>query len=91
MNNKRKKYVGSFPKEKDAAVLYDKASILTYGMKVMNLKLIFLGKDEFRLYQVVAPRDLKGEHPFGLTSIYILLNILFVLLLILPFPTPIFS
>jgi hypothetical protein len=34
MNNKRKKYVGSFPEERDAAVLYDKAAILTYGMNV---------------------------------------------------------
>lgn len=34
MNNKRKKYVGSFADEKDAAVLYDKVAILTHGLKV---------------------------------------------------------
>jgi hypothetical protein len=34
MNNKKKKYVGSFADEKDAAVLYDKVAILTHGLKV---------------------------------------------------------
>jgi hypothetical protein len=34
MNNKRKKYVGSFEVERDAAVLYDKVAILTHGLKV---------------------------------------------------------
>lgn len=34
MNNKRKKYVGSFQVERDAAVLYDKVAILTHGLKV---------------------------------------------------------
>jgi hypothetical protein len=34
MNNKRKKYVGSFADEKLAAILYDKVAILTHGMKV---------------------------------------------------------
>lgn len=37
MNNKKKKYVGSFSEEKDAAVLYDKVAILTHGLKVSNL------------------------------------------------------
>lgn len=37
MNNKKKKYVGSFSEEKDAAVLYDKVAILTHGLKVNNL------------------------------------------------------
>lgn len=36
MNNKRKKYVGSFVNEKDAATLYDKVAILTHGLKVYN-------------------------------------------------------
>jgi hypothetical protein len=36
MNNKRKKYVGSFTEEKDAAVLYDKVAILTHGLKVVS-------------------------------------------------------
>ena len=34
MNNKKKKYVGSFIDEKDAAVLYDKVAVLTHGLKV---------------------------------------------------------
>ncbi len=34
MNNKRKKYVGSFVDELDAALLYDKVAILTHGLKV---------------------------------------------------------
>lgn len=34
MNNKKKKYVGSFADEKDAAMLYDKVAILTHGLKV---------------------------------------------------------
>ena len=34
MNNKKKKYVGSFVDEKDAAILYDKVAILTHGLKV---------------------------------------------------------
>jgi hypothetical protein len=37
MNNKKKKYVGSFPVERDAAVLYDKVAILTHGLKVGTL------------------------------------------------------
>lgn len=36
MNNKKKKYVGSFPEEKSAAILYDKVAILTHGLKVRN-------------------------------------------------------
>jgi len=40
MNNKKKKYVGSFANEKDAAILYDKVAILTHGLKVGGLKLI---------------------------------------------------
>lgn len=36
MNNKKKKYVGSFTNEKDAAILYDKAAILTHGIKVIK-------------------------------------------------------
>ena len=35
MNNKKKKYVGSFEIERDAAVLYDKVAILTHGLKVI--------------------------------------------------------
>ena len=35
MNNKKKKYVGSFINEKDAANLYDKVAILTHGLKVL--------------------------------------------------------
>jgi hypothetical protein len=34
MNNKKKKYVGSFTDEVDAAVLYDKVAIITHGLKV---------------------------------------------------------
>jgi hypothetical protein len=37
MNNKRKKYVGSFNNEKDAALVYDKAAILIHGLKVFTL------------------------------------------------------
>jgi hypothetical protein len=37
MNNKKKKYVGSFADEKDAALLYDKVAILTHGIKVSLL------------------------------------------------------
>jgi hypothetical protein len=40
MNNKKKKYVGSFAEERDAAVLYDKVAILTHGLKVLNSFLI---------------------------------------------------
>ena len=46
MNNKKKKYVGSFADEKDAAILYDKVAILTHGLKVTifsNLKKQILG------------------------------------------------
>jgi hypothetical protein len=35
MYNKKKKYVGSFSNERDAALLYDKAAILTHGLKVI--------------------------------------------------------
>jgi hypothetical protein len=42
MNNKKKKYVGSFMDEKDAAILYDKAAILTHGLKVRSNNIIFL-------------------------------------------------
>ncbi len=34
MNNKKKKYVGSFINETDAAILYDKVAVLTHGLKV---------------------------------------------------------
>jgi hypothetical protein len=34
MNNKKKKYVGSFAEEIDAAILYDKVAIITHGLKV---------------------------------------------------------
>lgn len=34
MNNKKKKYVGSFDDEHDAAILYDKVAIITHGLKV---------------------------------------------------------
>jgi hypothetical protein len=37
MNNKKKKYVGSFLDEKDAAVLYDKVAVLTHGLKVSGI------------------------------------------------------
>lgn len=36
MNNKKKKYVGSFIDEKDAAILYDKVAVLTHGLKVRS-------------------------------------------------------
>ena len=41
MNNKKKKYVGSFIEEKDAAVLYDKVAVLTHGLKVKNIFILF--------------------------------------------------
>lgn len=41
MNNKKKKYVGSFQKEKDAAVLYDKVAIITHGLKVRESLVIY--------------------------------------------------
>jgi hypothetical protein len=41
MNNKKKKYVGSFADEKDAAVLYDKVAILTHGLKVRLLYSVY--------------------------------------------------
>jgi hypothetical protein len=44
MNNKKKKYVGSFNDEKKAALVYDKAAILIHGIKVtfsQNFVLIF--------------------------------------------------
>ena len=37
MNNKKKKYIGSFTSEYEAALLYDKVSILTHGLKVTIL------------------------------------------------------
>jgi hypothetical protein len=37
MNSNKKKYVGSFPNELDAAKLYDKVAILTHGLKVNSL------------------------------------------------------
>ena len=47
MNNKKKKYVGSFADEKDAAILYDKVAILTHGIKVViNRKFIFLNRQK---------------------------------------------
>jgi hypothetical protein len=41
MNNKKKKYVGSFIDEIDAAILYDKVAVLTHGLKV-RIVLLFL-------------------------------------------------
>ena len=38
MNNKKKKYVGSFAEEIDAAILYDKVAIITHGLKVTFAK-----------------------------------------------------
>ena len=40
MNNKKKKYVGSFADERDAAVLYDKVAVLTHGLKVSHFFLL---------------------------------------------------
>ncbi len=41
MNNKKKKYVGSFADERDAAVHYDRVAIPTHGLKVCINTLIF--------------------------------------------------
>lgn len=45
MNNKKKKYVGSFVEERDAAVLYDKVAILTHGLKVCFLNILLNDND----------------------------------------------
>ena len=55
MNNKKKKYVGSFVDERDAAELYDKVAILTHGMKVLPFFNLF----EFRQKQTLAIQSLR--------------------------------
>lgn len=47
MNNKKKKYVGSFVEERDAAELYDKVAILTHGLKVLPFYLNCQAKTNF--------------------------------------------
>jgi hypothetical protein len=39
MNNKKKKYVGSFSNEEEAAILYDKVAIITHGLKVFLVRI----------------------------------------------------
>lgn len=51
MNNKKKKYVGSFVNEKDAAILYDKVAVLTHGLKVrITLQCLFIKIGENKLW-----------------------------------------
>lgn len=43
MGNFRKIYIGAIDEETEAAVLYDKISMLVHGLKVINVNLIFVG------------------------------------------------
>ena len=52
MNNKKKKYVGSFVLEKEAAILYDKVAILTHALKVIHFYKIDILKYLFRQKQI---------------------------------------
>ena len=54
MNNKKKKYVGSFANERDAAILYDKVAILTHGLKVSPLLTKFVIQIGFRQKQTLG-------------------------------------
>lgn len=62
MNNKRKKYVGSFQVERDAAVLYDKVAILTHGLKVSVISLSFpyLYNNIYRQKQILHIANLNS-------------------------------
>ena len=74
MNNKKKKYVGSFADEKDAAVLYDKVAILTHGLKVSHYLLLIrvfiyiIGENKLWLQQKLTNRNFEREYKYGLNQ-----------------------
>jgi len=74
MNNKKKKYVGSFADEKDAAVLYDKVAILTHGLKVNHYLLLIrvfiyiIGENKLWIQQKLTNRNFEREYKYGLNQ-----------------------